>query len=358
MTSSTNPTTTTSKLRVALLLTGEPRTIDKTWKVIKENIIDPNQACVFVQIEDRGWNPAILSKYWGDSVKSVNIMSPNQKKSYEEWFEYIWKWRPGVAEELFKHVNIDRQYLRNSGTVIEYYHLWKCAELMFKYEKKHGFLFDVIIRSRMDAIFIDPMPIRDFFNNNNGIDLINYCSQFGREEYEMAILRWFQGFGCSKLMPPSHPVMSPCITLLDTLRKHKDWDQSIKLCLERDDKNLSLIINEIIQDVPMLFSFRVNVIWFGLRKHLLPILPLIWHYGNYLEDENPFSWNAESQFRLHLKHYNVAHIDYHTKPEEDYFVSRNLNLSLLSGTELQRDVLDPHLVHAIIRPDNYPWFSV
>lgn len=161
------------KYNVALILTGEIRTLDKTQKLIFDKIINPLKADVFIHSSKTNYKDNvnidnnIFNKYWGDNVKkykfmpgkNVDINSPditiddiNELNEYEKLSNIIWLYKKGCGEQVFKRCGVNRNYLLNSGTLIEYYQILKASQMMYQYEKDNNVKYDFIIRSRLDVI--------------------------------------------------------------------------------------------------------------------------------------------------------------------------------------------------------------
>jgi hypothetical protein len=82
--------------------------------------------------------------------------------------------RPAVTEEVFKRaiqkelsndVNIywSFDYLRCSGSILQYYQFWKIWQYVIEYELENNMKFDNVVRSRSD-IFINKPVLDDMYN--------------------------------------------------------------------------------------------------------------------------------------------------------------------------------------------------
>jgi len=97
--------------------------------------------------------------------------------------------RPGVSEEVFKRaiqkelnngVNIywSFDYLRCSGSILQYYQFWKIWQHVIEYELVNNMKFDNVVRSRSD-IFINKPVLDDMYNivksmyDNNLLEPLN-----------------------------------------------------------------------------------------------------------------------------------------------------------------------------------------
>ena len=50
-------------------------------------------------------------------------------------------------------------YLRSSGTVIQYYQVWKAWLMLLEYEKANNMRFDVVVRCRPDALLTERLDL-------------------------------------------------------------------------------------------------------------------------------------------------------------------------------------------------------
>ena len=121
----------------------------------------------------------IFTKYWGDSVKKYKFMadrkssdldslSDEDKSELEEYKNIsndIWLNKKGCSEDVFRRCPVNRSYLLNSGTLIEYYQIMKASQMMFQYEKDNNFEYDFVIRSRLDVILTSTPNFDDFPDN-------------------------------------------------------------------------------------------------------------------------------------------------------------------------------------------------
>ena len=307
-------------MKVALLLTGEVRTVDKTHHPLLENLIIPNHADIFIcsdntsYKENTGVDVGIFETYWGSHVKKAVFSSEKDKKEYQHIFEYLWNFKSGITQEAMSTSGVDREYLRNSGTLIEYFQIWKCSRLMMDYEQENRFKYDIVIRGRLDMVFTEKMEIASFYRMDEIMmdRLLNYLHETG--DMSMGLTRFIQGMGNLNLINQ----VTFNKALHNEIINHRDFH---KLYFKnRFNANVQRI-SAILDDISFLHSFRENVSRICRRSHVLAIFPLIFQYGDHIDIANPYSWNSENQFQMLLKNHNILHLNFHDDTQEKYFNS-------------------------------------
>jgi len=154
---------------------GDPVSFDKSAETIKKNIIDPNNADVFIHS-------------WGeDSLRLENIKSIYSPKSYI--FE---KQIPFPASENVPPSLSDP--LKYHSTKSRWYSHEKSLSLKKQYEEKNGFKYDFVIVSRFDAHYFTLFNFEDYDPS------CFYSSNFEFPEHKGTGLNdvWF--FGGSDIM--------------------------------------------------------------------------------------------------------------------------------------------------------------
>lgn len=141
-------------LNIAILYTGEIRTIEKTIDIFKQNILaDSLNIHVFAilqgDIKIENW----FREKMGSHLKSL------------EWFErtdIVWK---SIQKRLIHNLVIEehwKAYLENSGSMIEYYQLYLAYSNMVKHEYNTNIQYNFIMRMRPDIIINKPIDFSIF----------------------------------------------------------------------------------------------------------------------------------------------------------------------------------------------------
>lgn len=144
-------------MRRAVLLTGALRTIRKTMRFFKRNVLcaRDDEVAVFACVqndtkESDAWWTEWLSGEIGDGLVDVSWFS---LEAFPHWV--------AQRERCLGHLpQIDegwKGYLRNSGSMIEYAQLQYAYLKMCATEGAGGFSYDYVIRARTDSIYVKPV---------------------------------------------------------------------------------------------------------------------------------------------------------------------------------------------------------
>lgn len=142
--------------RVAVLLTGALRTIKKTVRFLRRNVLDVagDQVDVYACLQNDTAEPVAAWNEWldhsiGGYLKDTVWFSPHDAA---EWTV--------IRERLLADIPLDagwKGYLRNSGSMVEYYQLYLAYLRMRGGEQRHAVAYDYVIRARTDSIFAKPV---------------------------------------------------------------------------------------------------------------------------------------------------------------------------------------------------------
>jgi hypothetical protein len=143
-------------MKIAVLYTGEIRTIEKTAPFFRKNILDPTNADIFATLQGSLSRPSLetlFTEHWRDNLKSLHWFV---REEYNE-----------MQDGLLSRMDIDSQwkhYLKTSGSMVEYYQLHLSFLKMKEYEKANGFQYDLVIRLRTDVAICRPLDLSLFYN--------------------------------------------------------------------------------------------------------------------------------------------------------------------------------------------------
>lgn len=378
-------------MKVALLVTGEIRTLEKTWKLILDHIIAPNEADVFIYGQKQAYDKHELPfaqdqfhQYWGSAVKSIKFMSLEELREYNLLSQYLYHYKPAFKSEVFARSGVNKEYLLQSGTLIEHYQIWRCGQMILQYEQQNQIKYDLVMRIRLDSIFIHPFECKAFYEGwsksipnqlmNRINPLINASAENKQEEQKKRsleiqnkVLVFLQCAGhesmfeeCEKSICPAiqdwakQPMAQqtlgtfikavcacapcnspPCVPRASapstvessaTESSTSDTDKLLK------DVSTQIAYYELLTEFykgNFVHAFRRNVVWLVNRLVFLNLYCLFWSLGEY-DDGDRYTWNAESQFIQHIQRHGFRYIDYHPAIQDHYLVSRKANLSVLS----------------------------
>lgn len=303
---------------ISFLFTGRVRTFASTAKLIRDHLLIPNSATYFIYAELG--DPADLDllnqtlQLW-DSIPGSVATSTGRSVDFEKILNFLLSTQPALRPSVMNRTGISVNYLKSSGSILEYYQFIQVYDLMLKYEKQHHIKFDVVVRTRLDVIFTDRLDLKSFFEKEVSSDPLTL-------EVEVEV----RGLGNDRII--------------------SNLNSNIKFL--GDPPPSSSPLNP-------LWTFRKNVVWIGRRSVMDRLYPLLYWYGAY-DDGTPYTFNSETQFQLFCKNHNINLIDYYTEIEEQYLVSKRSNTSLIEDQQLGTSV-NPRLIMAIVRPPNYRFDS-
>ena len=164
-------------MKVAIILTGALRTIKKTIPYFKKHLLlQPTDIYICVQNDtqesEETWNAWFKEELGKEELGKEEFFGKEElgkeelcKKDIDiksiTWFSlYTYKDWVGHRELLLQNMRIDqtwKDYLRRSGSMIEYFQLQLAYMKMTDYEHYNRFEYDYLIRARTDSIYTKPI---------------------------------------------------------------------------------------------------------------------------------------------------------------------------------------------------------
>jgi hypothetical protein len=144
-------------MRRAIILTGALRTIRKTMRFFKRNVLcsqEKHEVAVFACVQndtqesDEAWTEWLKGEI-GPCLLDVTWFSLDR---FPGWVAH--------RDLELEHMVIDegwKGYLRNSGSMIEYFQLYLAYLKVCRTEATGGFRYDYVIRARTDSIYVRPV---------------------------------------------------------------------------------------------------------------------------------------------------------------------------------------------------------
>lgn len=280
-------------LKVAILYTGETRTIEKTIDIFKRHVLEGTSDAaihVFAVLQgDAGISPRIRETM-GDHLKSL------------EWFdraEPTWK---SIQKRLLDTMPVDprwKSYLENSGSMIEYYQLYLAYSNMCRVELSTNTAYDFVMRIRPDIVINKPIDFSIFSQKQtyytNLANLMDHIRvRMGRNIRDDApitkqeiyiLMNSLVDRGRYKHMTHMHS-NSPMEkyyhenTEVDGLSANFSYDALVKY----------------IRSGQYVISLRKNVVYIANRQHFARIASLGVMYGMHCMEGSERWFDAESQF--------------------------------------------------------------
>lgn len=143
-------------MKLAILYTGEIRTIRKTIAYI-HHIYDTNPHADFFAVlqcpeEERTEITHLLKTHLGNRLKSF------------EWFDKNNQGWVNLRNMMLDRMPVTaewRNYLANSGSMIEYYQLYLAHKQMLLHETAENIRYDFVMRTRAGVIFNKPLCLNN-----------------------------------------------------------------------------------------------------------------------------------------------------------------------------------------------------
>jgi len=288
-------------MRVAVIYTGALRTIQKTVYYLQRNILLHQDVHVFACLQNDTTDTNTVIEQWIRSVMPIQSLEWFDINNYSEFV--ILREKNLAATDI---PNRWKDYLRNSGSILEYLQLQLAYKQIYIKEQKESFQYDYIIRMRPDNIFAKPI---DF-----------HWLQWNEQDIELRLQKIYQQMIHDNLSVNHQSILRYFMsTLLD--------DQLIS--------NIRNIMGEFVTNkrvfIPIspkdilyylhhgsyILTFRTNNLYI-VRRELFHMIPSIYSmYGLLKRPENDDYWfNAENQFQDACIYSGLAIHDYNTLFED------------------------------------------
>jgi hypothetical protein len=293
-------------MHVAIILTGALRTIKKTITYLKKNVVlTPNThvfACVQndTALKEEEWTTWFTEKL-GSHVGII------------EWFSMD-KY-PAFAlhrETQLQHQLIGdgwKNYLRNSGSMIEYFQLQIAYMKMSYHEQVHGFKYEQIVRARTDSIYTKPVDFHwlGWSEHDVSVRLDAIKAELGLCNIERTAVNVLRYFMCTMLSDDTIPNIQhiwadygPCPTekILDSeLTAASLWTY--------------------LRDGRYMLTLRKNNLYV-VRRDLFHMIPALGTFYGFQQSPNADSYwfNSECQFRSACYYSCISLFDYGTLYED------------------------------------------
>ena len=195
-------------MKIALCLSGQPRNALKTYSYIYKNIIEPNNADVFMHLNFDNSNRYMEKSHKdnGNCIAEENIdkklINLYKPKSFLVEKQKIFKNDVlNIPEERYKrsyNMNKKENWTREQHKIYTlknmmsmFYGIFKVIELKETYALENNIHYDYVIRLRYDAIINQPIVCKNYNTN-----FIYYANMNHKDNL---ISDWFN-FGSNKIM--------------------------------------------------------------------------------------------------------------------------------------------------------------
>ena len=318
-------------MKVAVLFTGALRTIKKTMRYFKQNVLLNQDVDVFACLQNdtsmsnSEWESWIREEM-GDHLKLITWFSPDD---HQDWIS--------LRDKLISHLNLIehwKNYIKNSGSIIEYYQLYLSYLKMCSYEDTHQ-RYKYIIRVRTDTIFAQPV---DFH-------WINWSDSEVEERIQKI----------NNELTLSNIEVTPKNTLtyfMTTLISDKLIPNMQNITTRYIPNQYGVIpssvteLNQYVKTGAYILVIRANNLYVVSREFFNLIPTLSFMYGFLKSPHNDEYWyNAENQFQSACYFSGLAVFDYNTSFEDkslyEYDEKRYFDLDF--------NILNPYMLYCLVR---------
>jgi hypothetical protein len=318
-------------MKVAVILTGALRTIKKTIKYFKRNVLVNSDVDVFACIQNdtntsnEEWEGWIRNEI-GSHLKHIIWFSLS---AHQQWIHF--------RDNLLSHIQLSdnwKDYLKNSGSMIEHYQMYLCYLKMCQFEALNGH-YSYIIRCRTDTIFGKPLDFHWLHWTDSEVEQrmtkinLELC-RLDREITPLNTLKYFM----STIISDS---------LIDNIPKiESEYIPAKYTSVPIHPSHL----NDYIRNGEYILTLRANLLYIVNRDlfKLVPALPFLHLFVN--SPHNTAYWfNSEEQFQSICYLSNLTVFNYSTDYEgrslyeydEKRYFDENGNL------------ISPHLLYCLVR---------
>ena len=272
--------------KVAIIYTGEARTIETTINFFKNNVILNDNYHVFAVIQSNNieLHNNIIKDTIGENLKSLNWFNNTD----DNWINL----RETQLEKMNNCQDWTINYLRNSGSMIEYYQMYLAYKSLAQYENTHNITYDYVLRFRTDTVMKDKLDFDTMFN-------------FDREYIKKLLYKIKEHNNLENIISfKALNILMGVFYNEKRLYYKNNYDQNkilekIYRFLEISDEDKYIdSLTDYLKNGNYIISLRENIIYFMKRELMVHLNILGVTYGDYTLENDAYWWNAESQLKL------------------------------------------------------------
>ena len=323
-------------MRTAIIFTGALRTIRKTIRYFKENVLLANQTSANqTGANQTGANETTASQTVASQSPDIFICvqndSPQRSEDWNLWFrdemgptvrsvewfslEQHSEWVTHRETQL-NHIYLDegwKRYLRTSGSMIEYFQLQLAYMKMCHYEQLHQIKYDYIVRARTDSIYAKPVDFHwlQWSTEDIAARLARITVILQQSPIELTrknILTYFMTTIISDDLIPNIPQMMV--------------EMMVEMCPSETETILQsdltpTALRTYIHEGRYILTIRKNNLYI-VRRNLFYLIPSLGTMYGFLRSPvaDDYWFNAECQFRSACYHSCVTIFEYSSLFEE------------------------------------------
>lgn len=263
----------------AIILTGSYRSFEKIFPSIYTNLnLDRNILFLCFEMNNDNELYEYLKLYPNLKIGKILTAKTFRTNEYSYILDTI-STRPGVSDEVFNRaiqkelsngVNIywSFDYLRCSGSILQYYQFWKIWQHVIEYELVNNMKFDNVVRSRSD-IFINKPVLDDMYN-------------IVKNMYENNLL----------------------------LTTNNYYDELTSEVVQK--------LGDLTNQEDKVITLGTEQVWIAKRHIFDRLSQIIFYYGLW-DSGKDYTFNSESVFHLYCTKNGIRHIGIHEKVWNVYY---------------------------------------
>lgn len=324
-------------MKTAVLFTGALRTVKKTLRYLKENVLIHPDVHIFACLQNDSalseaeWNEWFRQEL-GDHIKTIT------------WFSDVFYPSWALEREIMlRHMPLEdgwKNYLRHSGSMVEYKQLQLAYLAMSNHEQIHYYQYEYVIRMRTDTIFTKKIDFRWLYFSEEQIikrfDLIykKLLSENMDSSYPSVFSHFMSTLLSDDLIPNLKNILISYLPSQEATRKsmpsHKEMPDYLR-------------------NGHYILTVRKNLLYIVRRSlfHTIPSLASL--YGTFRSPHSDHHWfNAECQFQGACYHAGLSSHEYSSALEELPIAERE-NWKESDYFDEHFNCIHPHMLYCLVR---------
>ena len=298
-------------MKIAILYTGELRTIKKTIDYFVNNILELYDCSVFASLQASSYGQKLSENEYstfikdklGIRLKSLNWIDKENKEYinisnnilnnlniYNLDSRSIRYLKQNIDFNRLKETENIKTYLKSSGTLIEHFQIYQSYLSMIEFENVNNIKFDYVMRFRTDTILFKKLNLGIF--------------NFSKENFDKK-LSLYQS---ADILDTANKIINSFIFPELINQNRKIIKSEIKYIFEYLKKQKFVLV------------IRANLIYITNRENIDTISNIINEYAKKGHELEPSHyWNAENQFRSICIRNNIDMFNFENESDQEFF---------------------------------------
>lgn len=152
-------------MKIAICLSGQPRFLKKCIPSLKKHLLEKNEADLFIHT---WWDSSLVNEHFDSSIPYQHGRVGVFERDVPE---LIYELNPTlfIIEKPFNFNSeglISAPTANVSSLLSNFYSQQKSIELKRQFENDHDFIYDAVLRTRIDMYYYDSIDIKSVFRKN------------------------------------------------------------------------------------------------------------------------------------------------------------------------------------------------